>query len=370
MRAGQARGVALVQILIADDEAVLIQLAHRHIECGALVAARNRQGVIDRAPSLKHFGAVIVGRHAIGNRRTPREEVRVDQAVDRRAAAAGHAQRADAVLALHRDRANRIVERNRRTQVVGRRSGVTALGAVLECAGGAGARAVDGRGCGALEDVHRFDVVGVDVGGTIGRRRAGQHCLATRGIADRDAVEDDHRLAGAERLGPADLDRRRGARVTAALIGQHVGHLARECLNHILLVGAGNGAAVDRRGRRRQPLAPLLRSGARHHHHVEAQRIGRELEVLLDRGPGRHGDGRATRAKADEARIHLDLLSLGARAGNTQAIGAVRAGPSSDAEFGDGDVDVAQRFTARAGDFSSDGHWLLRSDPRRQQGQQ
>ena len=75
VRGGQARSVALVPVQIADDEAVLIELADRHVERGALVAARNRQRVIDRAPRLEHLGAVIVGPHAIGNQRAPREEV-------------------------------------------------------------------------------------------------------------------------------------------------------------------------------------------------------------------------------------------------------------------------------------------------------
>ena len=138
------------------------------------------------------------------------------------------------------------------------------------------ARTVDGGCRGVLQDVHRLDVGGVDVGE-----------LPHEG----DAVEHDERVVGGrERALTADADLHLGTRLRAGLRHEHTGHAALQCLGSVGGSHLIELLAADVGHRTGDGLA-ALRAIANHHHLIEAAALVLELHV----------DGRL--------RAHTDFLS-------------------------------------------------------------
>ena len=152
------------------------------------------------------------------------------------------------------------------------------------------ARTVDGRGRSVLENLHRFDVVGRQIGE--GRERADlavAHVQAVgqgrRGRLNRHAVDDVERLGvlGVERGRAANLHLHAGTGLTRVGHHLHAGSLALQGL-----VDARAHKVLDVFGRHRHRCAgktALLHCAVAHHHHVV------ELGGL---GFQRHVDDRTT----------------------------------------------------------------------------
>lgn len=120
-----------------------------------------------------------------------------------------------------------------------------------------------------------------------------------------------------ESLRTANLDGGRGSRVAARLIGENAGNLAGQGLHHVRLIGPLYGRSTHCRAGGAQPLRDALQTGTRHHDFFEVQRVGRELEVSLDRRAGSERNGGRLCTVTDGARADRDLLALCARGGTT-----------------------------------------------------
>src|SRR5205085_441736 len=107
---------------------------------------------------------MVVGGRAIGQPRAPREEVRTDRAVRRRALARDAA-RAYAIEMLIGDGLDRVVRLEGAAKIPLRRARVPSFRRDEDGAGGSCARAVNGGSGSAFEDLHRLDVVRIDIRG-------------------------------------------------------------------------------------------------------------------------------------------------------------------------------------------------------------
>ena len=172
-----------------------------------------------------------------------------------------------------------------------------------------GSGAVQCRGVRALQDSHRRNVVGVDIGRRIAdviaaQRRARRIRAARavafvrrRGVVDRHAVDDDERLVLSEnRAGPAHDDARRAERVRG--VGHlHAGDFALQGRDHVVRADVGQAIAVERLcGVRKTPLLALDAQRG-HHNLLQLDRGFLECDVLLHRWTAHrdlHGAGLIT----------------------------------------------------------------------------
>ena len=200
--------------------------------------------------------------------------------------------------------------------------------------------AVQCRRSGALDDLDALDVLA----GDIGKAEPRDH-----------AVDDDQRILAAANTGRAAQPQHGlTARLCRVRDQPHTGHLALDGLERGPTRHGLQLVRADRRHCHRQ-FAPIGRfCDARHHHFLEPQWIGGELEVLLLLTASechRPGD----RLVPDVARRQHDLLAVRRVCADRQRVGAV----------GRRDARAAERFTRGRGDLALDDR-LLRGQWRRE----
>ena len=118
-----------------------------------------------------------------------------------------------------------------------------------------------------------------------------------------------------------------------------------------------------------QLLAELLGARTGHDDLIQLERIGDELEALLERRSRLQGHVGRLRPVADQPHGQLDWLALRAGAGNDQAIVAIPPGPHLRVQIGDRNADIPERLTLRAGHPPGNRRLLLSDRPARQERQ-
>ena len=247
-----------------------------------------------------------------------------------------------------------------------RRAALPPLGRDQDDAVGA-ARAVDGRGCGVLQDLDGFDVVGVEVGQRVGARHAEAGPLQAHLAFDvqvhrvRHPVDDVEGLgACGDRAPAADQDLRSRARFPGRL-----GHVdaGQPPLKRGLKVGRhrslGDFNARDR-GHRARHFPAQLGSVPDDHQLVQAEHGPGEGHVL---------DHRLTLRDCDLSPLGLEAEVLeehDLRAGGNvdQEVAALFVGEAPDAGAFDGHLHRGERF-ARLGGCDGAGHLSVHRKRRR-----
>src|SRR6185437_9813477 len=184
-------------------------------------------------------------------------------------------------LGLQRRTLRHVVERIVGTQRVPRLARKTFLGRDDHDAG-TGARTVNGRRGRTFLHVDRRDVVGIDVRRAVRRRYTTGVRLGGHGrVVDRHAVHDEQRLRiTGDRLGSANADVRRRARVAGLRYDFYVRRLTGQRRDDVRLVGPGDQRRVHRVDRRTEAFARDARAFTGDDHFTEAQRVRAEREVL------------------------------------------------------------------------------------------
>ena len=172
------------------------------------------------------------------------------------------------------------------------RCAAAALGRVHDRAIG-GARAVQRRSVGALQDRHRRDVVGADVRSRVAdvipaqvaRSRRSLRTVSRvprRGVVDWDAVDDDQRLVLPEnRACTADDDARRAERVRGVR-HLHAGDFALQRRDHVVRAHVGQPVAAERLRGVREAALLTLDAERGHDFRLELDGAFFERDVLRD----------------------------------------------------------------------------------------
>ena len=358
VRPFEAHGGAGEVVVRPDDHALLVVVVPREEERRAVVPAGHGEPVIQRVPHAVDVVRVVEYRRPRRDRRPPRAPADAGAGLvalavheHTRRVAARERIGMYAASALPETRLQRVgvvdvVERRGRPEAEVRRARAAGLGRDQNHAKRR-ARAVDRARRRPLQDLHRLDVVRIDVSravrlnGPLGLAAGGDGPAPVvgsvevrrreRGVVDRHAIDHEQRLVGPEdRADAPDVDERARARVTRLLQHGDVGCLSRERLHNVRLA-----CLLDQIRRHVVAhVAQLLRfsrgPGAGHDHFAELQRVGREHEVVRHAARG-EGDLGALRLVAQASRGHRHGLARDAGAGHddrvTTVVFAQRAQP-------------------------------------------
>ena len=358
----------------ADEIAAVVHVLAGDVEQRLLISARHRQVVVRDEPGGEQVVEVVVHRRPRREQLppAPRCQTAATGGAHRRIAGGARWRRAIGALpisGLQQRAIGGVVDEQLAAE--GRPRG-TRLPALRgdEHHALPSPRPVDGSRRGALQDLDRGNVGGIDVGAAVRCNGTGHVVPRPAGdgrrVVDWYTVHYDQRLAGAvNRVATANADERRRPGVAGSRDHLDVRSLACQGLDEVHLVAPLDQRRVHMVSYAAQLLGLGSGTGSRHDHLAELQWVRGEGEVMCQSAWGER-DLRAQRPVTKAPRLDADRLSRNANSGDDEGVTAVIPGERAQAEARNRDLDLRERLTGVARHRSSDGDRLLRGQQGRQ----